>query len=62
MFGPLVTCADVVDVRLAQMVQENIDNPWPDPLSATAGTRAWGLPCYALATLYANTNVATANT
>ena len=62
MFGPLVTCADVVDVRLAQMVQENIDNPWPDPLSATAGTRAWGLPCYALAALYANTNVATANT
>jgi hypothetical protein len=62
MFGPLVTCADVVDVRLDQMVQENMADPWPDPLSATAGTRAWGLPCYALAALYANTNVATANT
>ena len=59
MVGPLVLGADVVDDRLAEMVQENVTDPWPDP---NGGARTWGLPCYALACLHLNTNVATANT
>ncbi len=48
-----------IDARLLGMVQNNVDNPWPDPL--VAGTRAWGLPCYALSCLYLNTDTVTAN-
>lgn len=56
-----VPSAATVDARLTQMVQDNVDNPWPDPLSANPETRKWGLPCYALSALYLNQDVQTAN-
>lgn len=53
--------SDQVDVRLAVMIQNNIDNPYPDPQSTDDGVRSWGLASSALVYLFANTNVATAN-
>jgi len=47
--------ADLVDDRLAQMVQANVDSPWPD-----VGT-SWGDAGYALACLHANSSVAAGN-
>jgi hypothetical protein len=53
--------ADVVDDRLLQIIQDNINTPSPDPQSTNDDVRSWGLASSALVYLYANTNVSTAN-
>jgi hypothetical protein len=50
-----------VDGRLTWMLQQNLSSPWPDPLSSTPGTRAWGLACYALAAFSLGDDLDTAN-
>lgn len=56
----LVTLSNTVvgqnDDRMNQMVQENISNIWPDTMSNSAG-----IPSYALACFYNNTNIPIAN-
>lgn len=55
------TISNTVDSRRLDLLQHKIDKPWPNPLSSDPETRKWGYPTYALAALYMNQNLQTAN-
>lgn len=57
----LAITPEEVDARKLTLIQEKIDDPWPDPESSDPETRKWGYPAYALAALYLNQNIQTAN-